>query len=163
MGHYNKRDYSEVLPETAEIRLGHEDAHTPCPASRSNVSFRVTHSNGIHSTLVRFCECPNAKDRITQLMRARLFPGTTLNPKSAFTFDVLKEFSMLNLQSKCGAFDYMKSLRRLTDNVSTHTVPVSTTLHLADADQPPGSIQTSPSSSAHLGIPDPQKENRPMP
>jgi hypothetical protein len=63
-------------------------------------------------------------------MRARLFPGTTLDPKTAFTFDVLKEFSMLNLQSKCGAFDYMKSLRRLTDNVSTRTLPVSTTLYL---------------------------------
>ena len=58
-------------------------------------------------------------------MHSQLFPATTQDPKTAFTFSVLKDFHMHNLQSKCGAFDYMLSLRRLTDNVFTNKVPVS--------------------------------------
>jgi hypothetical protein len=129
-GHYIKRDFSQVLPDTASavVKLGHTDFRTPCPNSRSNVPFTIVHSNGVHKTLARFCECPDASDRTTQLMRARLFPGTLTDPKTAFTFEVLKEFSMHNLQSKCGAFDYMKSLRRLTNNEAINTVPVCQTI-----------------------------------
>lgn len=169
-GHYIKLDYSKVLPNVpneaaaAAIRLGHDDNNTSCPSSRSNISFTVVHSNGIHSTLARFCECPRAKDRITQLMQARLFPGTILDPKTAFTFDVLKEFSMHNLQSKCGAFDYMKSLRRLTNNAATETVAVRARSYYSIPNAVLTflleSVQTPPSSRARLGILNPEEESR---
>jgi hypothetical protein len=58
-------------------------------------------------------------------MDARLFPLTPLDPKSAITFIALREFHMHGLQSKSAAFDYVLSLRRMTDNVLTHNVPVS--------------------------------------
>jgi hypothetical protein len=86
--------------------------------------FTVVHTNGIHATRIRVCGCLGAPEKVTQLMQSQLFPATTQDPKTAFTFSVLKNFHMHNLQSKCGAFDYMLSLRRLTDNVFTNKVPV---------------------------------------
>jgi hypothetical protein len=122
--HFSRKDYSSILPDVSFLRLGHAD-FSPCQSSRSTVEFTVIHTNGVHKTRARFCDCPGADDRITQLMHARLFPATALEPKTAFTFEVLKQFSMHNLQSKCGAFDYMKSLHRLTDNVFFFDLPVS--------------------------------------
>ena len=57
-------------------------------------------------------------------MRARLFPATTRDTKTAFTFKVLKEFHLHNLESKKAAYDYLGAIRRLTDNAFTADVPV---------------------------------------
>jgi hypothetical protein len=129
-GHYTKQDYSH-LSDNCAIQLGHSISDTDvCEASTSTLLFTVVHSNGIHATRIRYCRCPNATDKVTQLMRARLFPATPQDPKTAFTFTVLKDFHMHNLQLKCGAFDFMLSLRRLTDNVFTAKVPVSSHTYL---------------------------------
>jgi hypothetical protein len=118
-----QHDLSELSDECA-IQLGHIYNQIPCSGTRSSVPFTVTHTNGVHSTQLRFCGCPDAQDRVSQLMLANLFPTTPNNPKSAYTFAVLKHFHMHNLQSKCGTFDFVLSLRHLTDNVFTVKVPI---------------------------------------
>ena len=120
---WNQNDYSELAVDCS-IQLHHTDDEI-CTGVKSSNVLRVTHTNGIHTTRVRFCGCEGTPDKLEQLMEAGLFPGTTSEPRSAYTFAVLKEFHMHNLQSKCGAFDYVLSLRRLTDNVFTSKVPVS--------------------------------------
>jgi hypothetical protein len=125
---FKKVDYSLILQEAGmdgAIQLGHTAERKPCPANTSSIPFIITHTNGIHSTRLRICRCPAAPDKVTQLMQAGLFPATPADPKSAFTFATLREFHMHGLQSKSSAFDYILSLRRLTDNVLTHEVPVS--------------------------------------
>ena len=123
--HFEKLDYSCVLPDDFVVQLGHQGGLELCDGALSSGTFYVVHTNGIHASKFRFCECPRASDKLTQLMNARLFPATTSNPKTAFTFAVLREYSMHNIQSKCGAFDFMLSLRCLTDNVFPECVPVS--------------------------------------
>jgi hypothetical protein len=123
-GHFTKHDYSSLSDDCA-IHLGRHHGATACEATRSTLLFTVVHTNGVHATRVRFCGCLGAPERIEQLMRSELFPATSQDPKTAFTFSVLKNFHMHNLQSKCGAFDFVMSLRRLTDNVFTDSVPVS--------------------------------------
>lgn len=95
-----------------------------CPNPLNDIKFTVIDSNGVHATRLSFCNCPRAPDPITQLMRARLFPATTREPKTAFTLKVLKEFHLHNLESKQAAYDYMGAIRRLTDNAFTADVPV---------------------------------------
>jgi len=118
-----QRDFSQLCGGSA-IQLEHHDG-LPCSGTKNDTGFIITHTNGVHDTRVRFCGCLDAPDHIEQLMNASLFPATTLDHKSAFTHAVLKQFHMHNLQSKCGAYDYIYSLRRLTDNVTTVKVPVS--------------------------------------
>lgn len=57
-------------------------------------------------------------------MRARLFPATTQDPRTAFSFAILKQFHLHNLESKKAAYDYLGALRRLTDNAFTADVSV---------------------------------------
>jgi hypothetical protein len=131
LGHFIKTDFSAVLPNETPIQLGNHAPADYCQFAKTNAHCNIAHINGIHATKIRFCDCPKADNKVTQLMRARLFPGTTTDPKSAFTFAVLKHFSMHNLQSKCGAYDYIYSLRRLTNNLFPEaTTPVGTLLSI---------------------------------
>jgi len=126
-----QRDFSEVSPD-CDIQLGHIIDKERCSGTKDSMPFIVTHVNGIHKTRIRFCGCPYSPDKHTQLIQSQLFPATTESPRSAFTFAALKHFNMHNLQSKCGAFDYILSLRRLTDNVITVNVPVSFRISMSD-------------------------------
>ncbi|KAJ3765938.1 hypothetical protein FB446DRAFT_608957, partial [Lentinula raphanica] len=82
----------------------------------------VVDSNGVHATRIRYCFCKGFPNYITQIMQARLFPGTVSVPRTIFTFRVLDEFQEHHLASKKAAHDYIGALRRLTDGVSTHKV-----------------------------------------
>lgn len=106
------------------IQLGHKGQ--PCPSPCGGGMFTVVEDNGIHSTRLSFCGCHELPpDKPKQLMRARLFPATTREPQTAFTFNMLKRFQLHNLESKKAAYDHLGAIRRMTDNSFTADVPVS--------------------------------------
>ncbi|KAF8127298.1 hypothetical protein K438DRAFT_1646519, partial [Mycena galopus ATCC 62051] len=110
------------------LQLGHNGG--PCANSMADVPFVVTAETGVHALRIRFCgDWPtDPKERIgnhvTQLLNARLFPCSFEETASAITFNTLKQFQIHHLESKVAAFDYCGSLRRLTDNAFTPSVPV---------------------------------------
>ena len=89
--------------------------------------FQLFHLNGCHGTKIRFCRCTTASDR-EQLMNARLFPATLESPESAFTFELLKFFHLLQLQSKASTYDFAETLRRFSDNAFPVNTIVSSIL-----------------------------------
>jgi len=124
--YFVRKDISEL---GHVITLNHDGG--PCPEATSRPEgqrFTVVHSNGIHVTRLQFCNCLGADDRVQQLMQARLFPPTTTQPMSAFSFGMLREFHIHSLASKKSAFDHMGGLRRLTNNATSWKVPVSARL-----------------------------------
>ncbi|KAF8157650.1 hypothetical protein K438DRAFT_2073948 [Mycena galopus ATCC 62051] len=119
-GFFVKSDISKL---DHVIQLGHNGG--PCKNPSNPLLFTIVHGNGVHATKLAFCGCqelPINKPR--QLMRSRLFPATAKDPKTAFTFSMLKEFSLHNLESKKAAYDYLGAILRLTDNGFTADVPV---------------------------------------
>ncbi|KAL0568821.1 hypothetical protein V5O48_013154 [Marasmius crinis-equi] len=98
--------------------LGHDS--DPCPLVNPKltppVPFTVVDCNGVHMTKVAYCECPNCKPHLEQLLEARLFPATVDQPETAFTFEVLKDFHLHSLSSKKTAYDYLWALQMKTDN-----------------------------------------------
>ncbi|KAJ3978230.1 hypothetical protein F5890DRAFT_1422765, partial [Lentinula detonsa] len=56
---------------------------------------------------------------------ANLFLATCTDPQSTFSFDVLNDWHISTLQGKTSAYDFVRKLRRLSDNVFTGNVPVS--------------------------------------
>lgn len=88
------------------------------------IAFTVVHTNGIHGTRLHFCGCFDDVPRRTQLVRARLFPGSTRQPLTAFTIPLLRSFRLHSLQSKCSAQDFLSSLQRMTDNVKPQNISV---------------------------------------
>jgi hypothetical protein len=107
------------------IQLGHNG--NPCNSPGTPRGFTIVDHNGVHSTKLAFCECLGhlqPEDKITQLMQSRLFPASTRDPKTAYTFTVLKQSAMHHLESKRAAYDYLGALLRLTDNSFTADVQV---------------------------------------
>jgi len=77
---WEQRDYSKVSndPEMdTAIQLGHPNDDSPCSGTKNSVPFIITHTNGIHSTRIRFCGCLGSPDKLEQLMAAGLFPATS--------------------------------------------------------------------------------------
>ncbi|KAF7373737.1 hypothetical protein MSAN_00584800 [Mycena sanguinolenta] len=107
------------------IQLGHARGEA-CPGTlarapeeRANTdknSFCVVHTNGIHEVALDFCSCGKAQSHAVQLLRARLYPATTLRPSSAASFNVLRKFHMHSFESKCSAYEFYNALARETNN-----------------------------------------------
>ncbi|KAG0700258.1 hypothetical protein DFH29DRAFT_807820, partial [Suillus ampliporus] len=86
------------------------------PKSASNNDFVILDCNGVHEVRLDFCGCESAQPHITQLLRVRLFPSTTTDPKSAATFRVLEYFQMLSFESKASVWEFYNTVAHLTDN-----------------------------------------------
>jgi hypothetical protein len=74
---------------------------------------------------LNFCGCELATDLTTQLLRSQLFPATTQLPATAATFSVLKSYQLLSYESKASAYQYYKSLSRMTTNIDDDGVRAS--------------------------------------
>lgn len=84
----------------------------------------VVDRSGIHEIGVNWCSCDGAPEHEMQLMTAGLFPATFHNPKTAFTFRVLEDFHLDNLECKTTPSQFFSRLRRLTNDEFPNTVPV---------------------------------------
>lgn len=113
------------------IQLGHPDrTECPNPENAFHDDFTIIDSDGIHLVSLDYCGCQLATSKTTQLLRARLFPSTVIDPKTAATFRVLETFQLLSFTSKVSAFEYYRSLARRTDNTGTCPPPVSVPVEL---------------------------------
>jgi hypothetical protein len=79
---------------------------------------------GVHEIGLDFCGCESAQHLVQQLLRMRWFPSTSVAPKSAATFNILKFFQLLTFESKASVFEFYNTLTRRTDNTGIHEVPV---------------------------------------
>ena len=94
-----------------------------CP-SPSPRNITVIHTNGIHEVRVNFCGCRLGFELRTQLLRFGWWPATPLNPRSAATFTVLRQFQYLNLQGNVTAYDFYRGLEFQTDGRLATDLPV---------------------------------------
>ncbi|KAG1857820.1 hypothetical protein F4604DRAFT_1882980 [Suillus subluteus] len=102
------------------IQLGHnpgETCYNPEPAASDD--FVVIDVHGIHEIGLDFCGCETAQIHHKQLIRARWFPATTLNPQTATTFALMEFFHLLTFESKVSAYEFYHSITRRTDNTGT--------------------------------------------
>lgn len=107
------------------LHLGHggSTCHLSTKAKMSPI--RIVHINGVHETGYMPCNCIDAvQSPFIQLLNERLLASSTVNPRLAFTFEVLKDFHAHNLTSKKSAYDYSRAIRRKT-SARLSTVPVS--------------------------------------
>lgn len=102
------------------LQLGHLPGD-PCSNPKFGPrGFTVMHTNGLHPICVLFCRCSNAASspsRVDQLLRAELYPATLTDPTTCFSFQCLKQFHLLTLQSKISGYDQYLATQYLTDNL----------------------------------------------
>lgn len=118
---YNNEYYAGVslMDLGVVLYLGHHGRRCPATFLDSHgVGNVVTafHTNGWHRIRVCYCGCSNTP-KPHQLLRASLYPATTVSPKTVFTIDFLNTFHLLTLQGKLSLYDYYETVLRLTDNM----------------------------------------------
>ncbi|KIM74954.1 hypothetical protein PILCRDRAFT_79556, partial [Piloderma croceum F 1598] len=84
----------------------------------------IVASTGIFKRSIRWCHCAKSSKRFVQLLlRAKLFPASFKNPKTAFTFEVLDQFQLDALECKTAAMNFMSKIGRVTDEAFPSRVP----------------------------------------
>jgi hypothetical protein len=89
--------------------------------------FTVVNVTGQHWVKIAYCKCKTheaGNRRVDQIFRQRWMLATWNTPRTAFTFNLLNTFHVLNLQSKCNLFDFYQSVRRQTNNSDLDHLPV---------------------------------------
>ncbi|KAJ7096966.1 hypothetical protein C8R44DRAFT_586248, partial [Mycena epipterygia] len=102
------------------IQLGHwygPERRCALPVPASGDDFMIVDTQGVHKVGLDYCGCGTGGLPTVQLLRARLYPATTTNPKSAATFAVLRRYHLLSFESKCAAYEFYQSLARETNNI----------------------------------------------
>ncbi|KAJ3825993.1 hypothetical protein F5880DRAFT_1477138, partial [Lentinula raphanica] len=122
-GFFKKMDIACLRRNTYAIDLCSRPCNGVCNNPSAPHGVTIVDTNGIHATRIRYCFCDGQPDYVTQLMRARLFPGTLSLPRTLFTFRVMDEFQEHHLASKKAVYDYVGALQRLTDGAFTLEVP----------------------------------------
>ena len=107
-----------------ELRLGHEGQRCPnaLPLAKH---LKVIHEHGSEDMNVVYCACPPNRARTEQLILAGLWPATWEMPATAISLTALETFHKLKYGAHLTAHDYVEFLKRMTDAVLTHEVPVS--------------------------------------
>ncbi|KAG1823337.1 hypothetical protein EV424DRAFT_1538494 [Suillus variegatus] len=82
----------------------------------------IVDKSGVHTHIIKYCTCPEADTADIQLFNMGLFLASFIEPKTAFTFDVLNDFSLDNLECGTLAMNYYSKLRRMTTSVFPHLV-----------------------------------------
>ena len=98
--------------------------HLKVPESRTFLT--VVHTSGVQFCDVMYCSCDGSPDSHLQLMKAGLFPTTTKEPRTIFTFQVLDDFIWDNVKYGTSGMNYYRKLQRNTSNAFPHLVPVGT-------------------------------------
>lgn len=101
------------------------DSIRPTGSSGKAVTFMcIVDRSGIHHLPIRWCRCPGHSPDDRQLFSMGLFPSTFKKIKTAFTFQVLDEFRIDNLECKTAAFNFYQKLKRITSNAFPDSVKV---------------------------------------
>ncbi|KAK0453026.1 uncharacterized protein EV420DRAFT_1621640 [Desarmillaria tabescens] len=104
------------------IQLGHQLGHM-CTLPAVVKPFIIIDVDGIHTVQMGFCNCMRAVERYRQLLQSRLWPATTIYPRTAATFRVLNLFQVLSFMSKVSGYEFYHTLTRLSDNTGMHPPP----------------------------------------
>lgn len=108
-----------------ELHLGGHSPSSPCLGIRVAEEFTILDVAGIHKLTMVVCNCQHRRSLVEQLLRARLWPATVGNPRTAVTFELLKFFQLLSFMSKVSVEEYYHGSEQMTDNTGTKPPSVS--------------------------------------
>lgn len=99
--------------------------HRPAPKSDDcgNSFVTIVDVTGIHELPLLDCACMPVQDPDRDFMAISLFPGSFRRVKTLFTFGLLDDFRMSNLECKTTPYQYYQKLRRITCSAFPATVP----------------------------------------
>ena len=118
--------FNSLLEDDADSLYNEAELPDP-PVVYLNGQWVLTyiHSNGIHQLPTSFCRCSGSPMPDIQLLRMGFFSSTAKDPQMAFTFSLLDDYILENLECKTSMTHYYSKLWRMTSNAFPHKVKVS--------------------------------------
>ncbi|KDQ49420.1 hypothetical protein JAAARDRAFT_200858 [Jaapia argillacea MUCL 33604] len=83
-------------------------------------NMNIVDVTGVHPMVVHFCRCIARKADFEQLLDAGIYPSSMKQPRTAFTFAVLDNFHITNLEFKTNTREYYQMIRRATHPAFLH-------------------------------------------
>ena len=107
------------------IYLGHGGQRCPALSVTTTPSnMTIVHTNGTHYCTVHYCHCLKARERHSQLIRARIWPTTLASPQTAFTVPLLRHYDLLWLICNVSAYNFMRVMQRSSDSAFPDKITV---------------------------------------
>ena len=103
---------------------GYSNAQRTQTGASGNTLLTVVDSAGVFDMEVLFCACSDAKPMHEQLLRTGLFPASFKQIETVFSFSVLDNFLIDNLECKTTAQQYFSKLQSMTSSMFPDNVPV---------------------------------------
>jgi hypothetical protein len=94
----------------------HPDRMCSNPKRAPGKNFVVIDTYGLHEVDLYYCGCGKGQTFPVQLLRIKWLPSTGKRPRTAATFNVLRRYHLLSLESKCSMGEFYQSLARQTNN-----------------------------------------------
>ena len=83
----------------------------------------IVDRSGIHHLSIVYCMCDEGRRPEEQLLMHRLFPASFHSISTVFTFALLDDFRLENLECKTTPYQYYQKLRRITNSTFPQSVP----------------------------------------
>ena len=99
-------------------------SHRMCTVKSGNPLIKMVDVSGVFDMEVLYCICSNAGATDEQLLETRLFPSSRENIETVFTFSVLDDFLIDNLECKTTAQQYYSKLQHISNQMFPDHVPV---------------------------------------
>jgi hypothetical protein len=106
------------------VQLGHPVGDRCSRPTLGPKDFSVIHTNGLHHVSILFCGCQPAFLSRNQLLRLGLWPATVIEPHTAATFALLRDYQHKKEHGQITAGDYYRSLVSMTDARYITSIPV---------------------------------------
>ncbi|KAL1749560.1 hypothetical protein FB107DRAFT_280582 [Schizophyllum commune] len=104
-------------------QLGH--GGLPCLYPEDRIRNMVVLDEHVHTIKFRYCACRlvNAPDHVSQLLRNRWFPATSIDPETCATFDILDFLRLASVHANVNAHNFHKVLQSRTDPLRLKWLP----------------------------------------
>jgi hypothetical protein len=103
---------------------GYADAHRSRTGRSGNPLLTVVNCQGVFTMEVLFCACSDRQSKEEQLLGIRLFPATFKQIETVFSFAVLDNFLVDNLECKTTVQQYFSKLQSMTSTMFPDYVQV---------------------------------------
>lgn len=84
----------------------------------NNAYIRIVHTNGIHHIPMLACSCHGERQTAFDIIASGFLPASFTRIRTLFTFQMLDQFRLCNLELKASAYEYYNMLRRLTSSTA---------------------------------------------
>ncbi|KAN0135024.1 hypothetical protein V8E53_007142 [Lactarius tabidus] len=96
---------------------GYSEAHRTQTGKSGNPLLMVVDCRGVFEVDILFCACSDSQSKEEQLLQSSLFPATFKQIETVFSFTVLDDFLVDNLECKTTAQQYFSKLQSMTSTM----------------------------------------------